>query len=208
MHMKRLVALTVVVVLMSFGMFFVSCDNEEALQNLLEIAQSTEGLESLLVVIAYIEKHVEDAGVLEDLADHSLSFTVFAPNNAAFVEFFGAEGTILTETDITESSLRSLVETDEEFAGELLDVLGLHVIEDQELYETDIIAADNSSIGPTLYGEGTNYLDVAVSVENIIRLTPDIVQGVPAYIETTDIEASNGVAHIIDGVLYSNAIPE
>ena len=206
--MKRLVALTVVVVLMSFGMFFVSCDNEEALQNLLEIAQSTEGLESLLVVIAYIEKHVEDAGVLEDLADHSLSFTVFAPNNAAFVEFFGAEGTILTETDITESSLRSLVETDEEFAGELLDILGLHVIEDQELYETDIIAADNSSIGPTLYGEGTNYLDVAVSVENIIRLTPDIVQGVPAYIETTDIEASNGVAHIIDGVLYSNAIPE
>ena len=204
--MKKLVALTIVVVLMSFGLFFVSCDNVETIQNLIEIAQTTEGLESLLVVITYIEKYVVDAGILEDLADDSLSFTVFAPNNAAFVDFFGAEGTILTETDITESSLRSLVETDEEFAGELLDVLGLHVIEDQELYETDIIAADNSSIGPTLYGGGTNYLDVAVSVENIIRLTPDILEGVPAYIETTDIEASNGVAHIIDGVMYSNVI--
>jgi len=47
--MKKLVALTVVVVLMSFGLVFVSCDNEETLQNLLEIAQTTEGLESLLV---------------------------------------------------------------------------------------------------------------------------------------------------------------
>jgi len=124
------------------------------------------------------------------------------------VDFFGAEGTILTETDITESSLRSLVETDEEFAGELLDVLGLHVIEDQELYEADLLAAVDSSIsiGPTLYGEGTNYLDVAVSVENIFQLTPDILEGVPAYIETTNIEASNGVAHIIDAVMYSNVI--
>jgi hypothetical protein len=103
--------------------------------------------------------------------------------------------------------LRSLVETDAEFAGELLDVLGLHVIEDQELFEVDILAADNSTIGPTLYNQGTNYLNVDVNVENVIRLYPDIGPlASPGYIQTTDIEASNGVAHIIDGVMYSNVI--
>jgi len=204
--MKNFAVLSIVFVLMSFGLIFVSCDNEEAIQNLLQIAQSTEGLESLLVVIAFIEENVTDAGVLEDLADHSLTFTVFAPNNAAFVEFFETEGTVITETDITESWLGSIYDTDAEIAEALLDVLGLHVIEDQELFETDLLAADDSTIGPTLYDQGTNYLNVSVNVENRIRLTPDIVQGAPGYIQTTDIEASNGVAHIIDGVMYSNVI--
>ena len=56
----------VILVVMSSGLFFASCENEEALQDLLQIAQSTEGLESLLVVIAFIEENVTEAGVLED----------------------------------------------------------------------------------------------------------------------------------------------
>ena len=194
-------ALALVVVLMSFGLTFISCDNAEGMKNLLEIAQETEGMESLLVVIAFIEENLTDTGILEDMADDSLSFTVFVPNNEAFVDFFEAEGTVLTETDITESWMASLYDTDEEFAEELLNLLGLHVIEDQELFEVDLIAADNDSIGPTLYDEGTTYLDVAVDFENNVRLTPD--NWYPSgYILTTDIEASNGVAHTIDPVMY------
>ena len=199
--MKKFMVFALVVTLMSFGLLFVSCDNTEGMKNLLEIAQETEGMESLLVVIAFIEENLTDTGVLEDMADDSLSFTVFVPNNEAFVDFFEAEGTVLTETDITESWMASLYNTDEEFAEELLNLLGLHVIEDQELFEVDLIAADNDSIGPTLYDEGTTYLDVAVDFENNVRLTPD--NGFPSgYILTTDIEASNGVAHTIDPVMY------
>jgi len=201
--MKKLLVLTVVLALVSFGLFFTSCDNAEGMKNLLEVARETEGMESLIVVIDFIEENLTEAVIREDLANDSLTFTVFAPDNEAFVDFFEAEGTVLTETDIVESWMAGLYDTDAEFAEELLNLLGLHVIEDQELFEFDIIAADNSSIGPTLYGDGTTYLNVAVDIENIIRLDPDTEKlGDHAYIETTDIEASNGVAHIINAVMY------
>ena len=203
--MNKFMALALVVVFMSFGLLFVSCDNAEGMKNLLEVARETGGLESLLVVIAFIEENLTEAGVREDLADDSLSFTVFAPDNEAFVDFFDAEGTVLTETDIAESWLAGLYDTDSEFAEELLNLLGLHIIENQELFEADLIAADDGSIGPTLYGDGTTYLDVAVDFENNVRLTPD--NGYPSgYILTTDIEASNGVAHIINPVMYPKVI--
>jgi uncharacterized surface protein with fasciclin (FAS1) repeats len=203
--MKRFVYLAISVLMVLACLLFFSCDNEEAIQSLLEIVQSTDGLESMLVVVNFIEENMEEAYILEELADDSLSFTVFAPDNAAFVEFLGADGTVITETDITESWLGDVFETDAELAEALLNILGLHAIEGQELLEADLIAADSSSIGPTLYNEGTNYLNVAVDTDDVIRLTPDIGPPAnPAYIETTDIEASNGVAHIVDGVMYSN----
>jgi uncharacterized surface protein with fasciclin (FAS1) repeats len=187
---------------MSLGLASISCENEDAIKNLLQIAQSTEGLESLIVMVNFIEANMEEADIAEELADSSLSFTVFAPNNAAFVDFFESEGTIITETDIVESTFAGPFNTDAELAEGLLDVLGLHAIEDQELYEADLIAAGNSSIGPTLYGGGSNYLDVDVDFENNIRLTPNIFGGSPTYILTTDIEASNGVAHIVNTVMF------
>jgi uncharacterized surface protein with fasciclin (FAS1) repeats len=179
------------------GVFFVSCDNEE-LKNLLEIAQSTDGLESLVNVIAYAEEYAaEYPGITEGLADVSLTITIFAPNNEGFVAVFGdidGDGFVEAEDIRDELGL-----DDAANAEDLLGILGLHVIEDQELFASDVIAADGGSIGPTASDPA---VDLLVTVQDsTVTLTPDVFSSTGADIVTTDVDASNGVAHILGGVL-------
>ena len=86
---KKLLALAVVLALLSFGLFLTGCSNEETLQTLWVVTENTEGLESLVVLIEYIEEYSETPpGIIEGFSDTTLTATVFVPSNAAFQDLF------------------------------------------------------------------------------------------------------------------------
>lgn len=123
---------------------------------------------------------VEDADpVVAQTLTNDDQYTVFAPTNAAFEDFFA---TVESATGLTKGDL--LDDPD----GLLTDTLLYHVTEGRR-YASSIVNA--SEIG-TLLGE-------PVSVEGT-ELDDR------AEITETDVEASNGVIHAIDAVLTTPTV--
>jgi uncharacterized surface protein with fasciclin (FAS1) repeats len=198
--MKRLILPVVVVLILSIGLFFVSCDNLDTL--LVFVANDAE-TGSLYNVVAYVDEYSsQDPGIAEYLADEDETGTLFAPVNAAFIAVFGdADGDGVVETEDIEAVRDALVLTDEELADALLTVIAYHVIPDEELDSDDVVAADGGSIGPTGIGENLN---VTVAGSTVTLDPADGESG--ADIVETDFEASNGIAHTIDDILALSLI--
>ena len=114
---------------------------------------------------------VTQADLATTLADESKQYTVFAPNNSAFAAFLADNPDYTTLADIPEDVLA--------------DVLQYHVVSGK------VLAADLEN-GPvtTLSGE-----TILVNVDNGVTLNGDVT------VVSADNEASNGVVHIINGVL-------
>jgi transforming growth factor-beta-induced protein len=106
-------------------------------------------------------------------------FTVFAPTNAAFAQF-------LSDAGLTADQLLA--------SPDLGDILRYHVL-DGEFLAADVVAAAPFA-APTLLAGAA--IDVAV-VDGGVLLNCRV------NVVTTDIEASNGVIHVIDYVLDPNA---
>ncbi len=124
-----------------------------------------------------------DPAVLEALSDPEAELTVFAPTDAAFAalaEAVGEEafGEILADTE------------------GLTDILLFHVVEGSVM-SSDVVAALEESDGAfstqSLQGQ---FIDVSGNVEDGIT-----VDGANLVLEMVDIEASNGVVHVIDAVI-------
>jgi len=114
---------------------------------------------------------VQAAGLAETLSGEG-QFTVFAPTDDAFAA-------------LPEGTVESLLEDPK---GALADVLLYHVVNGAVMAE-DVVGL---SAAPTLQGQ-----EITVSVdENGQVFLNDVVQVI-----ITDIEASNGVIHVIDAVL-------
>jgi transforming growth factor-beta-induced protein len=111
--------------------------------------------------------------LVETLGDNSGSFTVFAPTDDAFAALLGVIGQTGLD-DIPESVLRRVLE--------------YHVVPNAELFAGDL--TDGATAETVLAGESVtvsiNGSDVSIDNANVT---------------TADIEAVNGVIHIIDGVL-------
>ncbi len=118
-----------------------------------------------------------DPAIIEALADPEASLTVFAPTDAAFTDLLE-----LLETDA--ESL--LADTDL-----LSTVLLYHVIDGAVMAET-VVTLDGEAV-PTLLGED---FTITISVTDDGVVLNDAVNVV-----VTDIEADNGVIHVIDAVL-------
>ncbi len=114
------------------------------------------------------------AGLVDVVADPAAELTVFAPTNAAFV-------TALAALDLTAAELLGDTET-------LTQILLYHVVPGKVL-AADIVGLTSV---PTLQGGSTIGIEV---IDGGVVLNGSI------NIITTDIEASNGVIHVIDGVL-------
>jgi uncharacterized surface protein with fasciclin (FAS1) repeats len=127
-------------------------------------------------LIAAVE--AADPALLNTLANDD-QHTVFAPANDAFADFFA---TVEDATGIDKSTLL----TDPN--GLLTDTLLFHVTEGRR-YAASVV---NPSEVETLLGE-------AVSVDGTT------LDG-RATIQTTNVEASNGVIHAIDAVLTPSAV--
>ncbi len=119
-----------------------------------------------------------DAAGLVETLSGEGSFTVFAPTDDAFAA-------------LPEGTLEALLADPQ---GALTNVLLYHVVDGAVLAET-VVTLDSAT---TLQGE-----DVAISIVDGNVFLNDAVQVV-----TTDIEASNGVIHVIDGVLLPPSMSE
>ncbi|MDR9442719.1 MAG: fasciclin domain-containing protein [Schleiferiaceae bacterium] len=125
---------------------------------------------------------VKAAGLVETLKGEG-PFTVFAPTNAAFGKL--PEGTV-------ESLLKK------ENKGKLTSVLTYHVVSgalDAEAVVAAVKKADGALEVETVSGGSLN-----VTLEDgKVKLTDE--NGRSAYVTAADLKASNGVVHVIDGVV-------
>ncbi|UJH67928.1 fasciclin domain-containing protein [Allomuricauda sp. SCSIO 65647] len=149
---------------------------ELQLKNIVEIAIETDDLS--LLVEALI---AADAGLVEALSGEG-PFTVFAPTNHAFVELL----------DVLGDDYNSLADFDtEEEINLLIDILKYHVVAGAAAFSTDLM--DGQQIETLQGGSVTIGINGGVSIKDA---TDD-----PAHVDLADVEASNGVVHVIDKVL-------
>jgi uncharacterized surface protein with fasciclin (FAS1) repeats len=121
---------------------------------------------------------VQAAGLTDTLAGEG-TFTVFAPTDAAFAAAFAALG-------IEPAAL--LADTDT-----LTSILTYHVLGSVAM-AADVVGLDGQDV-TTLNGA-----PIRISIVDGKVLLNDSIQVI-----VTDIEASNGVIHVIDGVLLPPA---
>ena len=122
---------------------------------------------------------LEAAGLDATLADEDSDFTVFAPTDEAFEALpEGTLDTLLADTDL------------------LTDVLLYHVI-------TDSVVGSDTALSLA----GTTQL-MANEAKLAITVRGDALYLNESVVIDTDIEASNGVIHVIDAVLTPTAIGE
>lgn len=124
---------------------------------------------------------VVKAGLAETLSGEG-EFTVFAPTNDAFVQLLNDLG-ISSLDDVSES--------------ELQDILLYHVL-GQEVYSQDLSTTFVNTLN-TNSPEG-NPLSLYISTENGVSLNGDV------GVIDADIDADNGVIHVIDQVLLPPSI--
>lgn len=123
-----------------------------------------------------------DPAVLEALADPDGDWTVFAPTDAAFAELAEALG--------EEAFTAVLEDTDA-----LTSILLFHVL-DGSVYSEDVVAlleaTDNAFAVPSMNGQ---FIDIYADDMGIY------IDGAELNLELIDIEASNGVIHVINSVI-------
>ncbi|SDL55820.1 Uncaracterized surface protein containing fasciclin (FAS1) repeats [Salinimicrobium catena] len=132
------------------------------------------GFDELVAALMYVDSEL-DAGLVDLFLIGTDQYTVFAPTNAAFQDLYSALG-IDGITDLP--------------AELVLEVLLYHV--------TDGRRAANSVVPPR------NYKTIETLLGKIFKVDPNSVImaiGNNANITTANISASNGIIHIIDGVL-------
>ena len=150
------------------------------MKNIVEIAQETDDLS--LLVDALVKAN---AGLVDTLSGDG-PFTVFAPTNAAFaalLETLGDDYNSLEDFD-TEAEIDLLV-----------DILTYHVVSGAAAFSTDL------TDGQMLNTVSEDMLTVDLTGGVFIADATDT----PAAVTTADVEASNGVVHIIDKVLLPQA---
>lgn len=123
---------------------------------------------------------LEEAGLVETLQGEG-PFTVFAPTDEAF-------------DALPEGTLDELMADP---TGDLAEILTYHVVAD-EVWAADVAEMDGQTVETVQGAE----LTVAVDGENVSLID---VTGNSINVTDTDIEATNGVIHVIDGVLMPTA---
>ena len=123
---------------------------------------------------------LEAAGLVETLKEPG-PFTVFAPTDQSFEAL--PEGT--------------LDELPADPTGDLAQILEYHVVEG-EVPAADVREMDGETVATFQGGE----LTVEVDGENVTLVNGD---GTRVNVVQTDVEATNGVIHVLDGVLMPPA---
>lgn len=148
-----------------------------SLKTIVEIAVETDDLSLLVEALQQA-----NAGLVELLGSEG-PFTVFAPDNHAFVALLDALG----------DDYHSLADFDTEDEKALLvDILTYHVVSGTAAFSGDLSSGQQI---PTAQGEsvGINITNGTVHIEDATDTNASVV--IP------DVEASNGVVHVINKVL-------
>eukprot|EP01013_Petalomonas_cantuscygni_P010947 TRINITY_DN24217_c0_g1_i1.p1 TRINITY_DN24217_c0_g1~~TRINITY_DN24217_c0_g1_i1.p1 ORF type:complete len:627 (-),score=9.05 TRINITY_DN24217_c0_g1_i1:53-1840(-) len=159
-------------------------DTPEATVNIVEAAQATTELSSL---VAALQKADESANndLLTALSGDG-PFTVFAPTNQAFADLLTQLNGFDSLDDFNSQELQDL----------LAVILTYHVVSGSAALSTDL------SDGQTLTTLQGSMLEVSTSGGVFIGDATDT----DAQVTNADVETSNGVVHIIDKVLLPQTI--
>lgn len=150
----------------------VSCKKDEVTPTPLTISELAKQTPDLSSLAAALDK----TGLSVDLANSSSSFTVFAPTNAAFSAFLTANG---------------FANLDAVPVDVLKSVLLNHVVASK-------LEAANLSTG---YVKTLATYNGTENISLYVNTTSGVTLNGTAKVTTADVEASNGVVHIIDAVL-------
>ena len=123
---------------------------------------------------------VQAAGLEDDLRGDG-PFTVFAPTDEAFAA-------------LPEGTLDQLLA---EPTGQLAEILTYHVVSG-EVMAADVVGLDGQQVSTLQGGQFT----VEIEGDKVVLVDGE---GNRVNVVTTDVEASNGVIHVIDGVLLPSA---
>ena len=136
---------------------------------------------------------VKAAGLVGALSDDMATLTVFAPTNAAFkVLEKRVPGVTAALTDPKNKKL-------------LVQVLQYHVLGSEVKAMDAVAAAKQKAKVPTLLGKNANGQIMLSLVGGKVRVT-DSAAFNKARVVITDIEASNGVVHVVDKVFVPKSI--
>ena len=138
---------------------------------IVETAQATESLSSLVAAVV-------EAGLVDTLNSEG-PFTVLAPTNAAFQEFLNANGWG-SVADIPDDAL--------------VQVLLNHVISG-EVKSTDLVTLGSGYTNSLAVGPNNTNLSLYFNTTDGVKFN-----GISS-VSSADIEASNGVVHVIDKVI-------
>ncbi len=169
-----------------------SCSNDddspmpepEPLGTIVETAVATSDLSSLAAALTVADQTV-GTDLIGTLSGNG-PFTVFAPTNAAFEA-------LLAQLDGFDSL--DDFDTDEERAL-LTSILTYHVVAGAEVFSGDL---SEGQVVTTVQGE-----TLSVSLQGGVTITD--ATGTPAAVTAADIEASNGVVHVINKVLIPQSV--
>ena len=169
----------------------ISCSNDdgpspepEPFANIVETAQATPDLSNLVAALTTADASA-GTNLVGTLSGNG-PFTVFAPSNAAF-------DALLAQLDGFESL--SDFDTDEERAL-LASILTYHVVAGAAVFSSDLSEGQQVT---TVQGE-----KLSVSLQGGVSITD--ATGTPATVTGADIEASNGVVHVINKVLIPQSV--
>ncbi len=188
--MKKINLLLHFTLLACFALFFSCEDNDdnaiESKTNLtiVETAQATEPLSSLVAALAKADEKV-GTDLIGTLSGNG-PFTVFAPTNEAFTALLAN----LEGFDSLED-----FDTDEE-KDLLATILTYHVVAGASVLSTDL---SDGQMVTTVQGE-----DLTISLDGGVFIKDAADSG--AQVTLADVEASNGVVHVIDAVLIPQAV--
>jgi uncharacterized surface protein with fasciclin (FAS1) repeats len=143
------------------------------------IVELAQGNSELSSLVAAVEK----AGLVDALSDESKNYTVFAPTNAAFNAFLSANG---------------FASLDDVPVDVLTQILLNHVLS-TEVKSTEISTGFVKTLAT--YGTTTSNISLYISTASGVKLN-----GGP-MVTTADVEANNGVVHVIDAVIALPVIP-
>ena len=140
-----------------------------------DVATSSEDFSTLVTAL-------DTAGLVETLQAEG-PYTVFAPTNEAF-------NALLEELGVTAEELLA--------REDLSDILTYHVVP-QELLADDVLSAVEEA-GGTAEVETVNGATLSISVDG-----ESVVINDSATVTATDLQAGNGIVHVIDAVLVPSA---
>lgn len=175
--MKKLFV-PVTILALALGTTFTSCNqDDEDMQS--NIVELAISNSDLSSLVAAVQR----AGLVDALSDASANYTVFAPTNAAFAAFLSANG---------------FASIDDVPVDVLSNILLNHVI------GTEVKAADvTTGYFNTLATYGTS----TTNVDMFINAASGVIINGSSNVVTTDVDASNGVVHIVDAVIGIPVVP-
>ncbi|WP_422084061.1 fasciclin domain-containing protein [Ulvibacterium sp.] len=186
-HMKSVLLLSI------FSLFVLSCDNDDdddgnpakaAEKSIVETAQDTDALTDLVAALTKADES-DDSDLVGTLSGEG-PFTVFAPTNEAFKALFEELDDYDGLDDFDDNEDRAVLAT----------ILQYHVISGVAAESTDL---ENEQELPTVQGGNLKVkLDNGVFIQDATDIDAEVI--------IANVDASNGVVHVIDKVLLPQAI--